>query len=203
MFRPGFIGAGWRTLCDHPHPDPLPSRERGCTSLRSPCAPFVLRTFPPRAGATLLPRRFFCALRHFSAARGHPLRVASLPASCLWVLGLREGDVCTSVEIALCPLCPSDISPASGGNPAAPTVFFAHCGTSPRRAVTPCGHPLRVASLPASCLWVLGLREGDVSRFPNASRRGRLHIRDGLAVNEEILVQLPLPLPSGFPRSRD
>ena len=58
MFRPGFIGAGWRTLCDHPHPDPLPSRERGI-------AVTVLRL-------------------------GHPLRVASLPAS----PSLREGDVC-------------------------------------------------------------------------------------------------------------
>ena len=97
-------------------------------------------------------------------------------------------------EIALCPLCPSDISPASGGNPAAPTVFFAHCGTSQRRAGTPCGS-LR---FPRPAFGCLSFAKGTFV----ALRRGRLHIRDGLLVNEEILVQLPLPLPSGFPRSR-
>ena len=91
--------------------------------MRSSCAPFVLRTFPPRAGATLLPRRCF-------------LRIAAL------LSGAR--------------------SPPAGR--------FAS----------------RVLSLGA---W--------------ASRRGGLHIRDGLAVNEEILVQLPLLFPSGFPRSRE
>ena len=59
-------------------------------------------------------------------------------ANIAWSCSPVDGEGLYVVEIALCPLCPSDISPASGGNPAAPTVFFAHCGTSQRRAVTPC-----------------------------------------------------------------
>ena len=73
-----------------------------------------------------------------------------------------EGEGLYVVEIALCPLCPSDISPASGGNPAAPTVFFAHCGTSPRRAVTPCGS-LR---FPRPAFGCLGFAKGTFRASP-------------------------------------
>ena len=71
------------------------------------CAPFVLRTFPPRAGATLLPRRCFLRIAALlSGARAPPAgRFASrvLP---LGAWASRRGRLHIALRIALCPLCP-------------------------------------------------------------------------------------------------
>ena len=115
MYRPAFIGAGLRTLWYHPHPDPLPSRERGCTSLRSPCAPFVLRTFPPRAGATLLPRRCFFAHCGTSQRRaGTPCGSLRFPRPAFGCLGFAKGRFAHPLRSPCAPFVLRTFPPRAG-----------------------------------------------------------------------------------------
>ena len=164
MFRPAFIGAGWRTLRYHPHPDPLPSRERGCTSLRSPCAPFVLRTFPPRAGATLLPRRCFFAHCGTSQRRaGTPCGSLRFPRPAFGCLGFAKGTFAHPLRSPCAPFVLRTFPPRAGA-----TLL-------PRRCF------LRIAAL------LSGARSPPAGRFASrvlplgawASRRGRFSLREG------------------------